>query len=331
MKNKWIYVCMIIVVLVGLEGVVHRRDVDRSGEKAVMSVGSMKGPTTLGLLPLMEKQKAGEAKGDYSFAMVTGADELLPMMIRGELDCALVPANVAAVLYQRMEGDLSVIDVNTLGVLYLVSGDERIQDMKDLQGRTVYLTGKGTSPDFVFQYLMQANGISPEDVKLEYKSEATEVAVLLADRPEAAGILPQPFATAACSQNPALSEVLDLTEQWEQVQGEAGSSLVTGVTVVRKSFLEEHPKAVKTFLEEHRESTSYMKEYVEEGAALAVASGIIAKEPLAVNALPKCNLVCLTGAEMKQALQGYLEVLYGFSAESVGGALPADEFYYEGQ
>lgn len=298
-------------------------------ESALVRVGSMKGPTTLGLLPLMEHHQDGEAEGSYQITVVTTADELLPMVIRKELDIALVPANVAAVLYERTEGQVAVIDINTLGVLYMVSGDTSVESMADLKGRTIYLTGKGTTPDFVLQYLLAANGVGLDQVTLEYKSEATEVAVLLANEPDAVGVLPQPFSTAACAQNKALAEVLDLTAQWQQVQEEGGSSLVTGVTVVRKGFLEEHSAAVELFMAEHAASAAYVKENVEAAAALAVEAGIIAKESLAVKALPKCNITYLDGKEMRQALEGYLKVLYELSPEAVGGKLPGEEFYYE--
>lgn len=297
-------------------------------EKTLIRIGSLKGPTSIGLLFLMESDEQGEAANDYEFQMVTGADELLPLMVKGDLDIALVPANVAGVLYNKTQGGITVIDINTLGVLYMVSGDGSIEKMSDLKGKTVYLTGKGTTPDYVMQYLLSQNGMSTADCTLEYKSEATEVAAVLAENPDAVGLLPQPFVTVACAQNEALSIVLDMNEEWNKVQGEGGSSMVTGVTVVRNQFLEEHEEAVKLFLEEHEKSTQTINEDTAAGAALAVKAGIIAKEPIAGKAIPKCNIVCITGAEMKQALSGYLQVLYEQSPESVGGAMPEDGFYY---
>lgn len=298
-------------------------------EKVTVRVGALKGPTSMGLLFLQEETENGEADELYEFSMMTAADELLPLMVKGELDIALVPANVASVLYQKTNGGVSVIDINTLGVLYMVSGDTSIDSVDDLQDKTIYLTGKGTTPDYVLQYILQANGLTDSDYSLEYKSEATEVAALLAESPEAIGLLPQPFVTAACAQNEALAVVMDMNEQWEAVQGEGGSRLVTGVTVVRNEFLQENEEAVKTFLAEHKESTQSINEDAEKGAQLAVEAGIVAKEAIAQKAIPNCNITYIDGAEMKQALSGYLQVLYDQDPESVGGALPGDDFYYE--
>lgn len=301
---------------------------DADYEAVDIKIGSLKGPTSMGLVYLMDLADKGETDNNYTFTMAVAADELLPKMISGDLDIALVPANVASVLYNKTEGAVSVIDINTLGVLYMVSGDDSISSMADLSGKTLYLTGKGTTPDYVLQYLLTKSGLTTDDLTLEYKSEATEVAALLAENPDAIGLLPQPFVTAASMQNEALSVVLDMTEEWAAVQGEDGSSLVTGVTVVRNEFLQQHKDAVSKFMEEHKKSAAYANENVEAAAELVAANGIVEKAQVAAKAMPYCNIVYIDSDDMKQALSGYLEVLYEADASSVGGNLPADDFYY---
>ena len=321
-------ITLVIMALLLLMGAILGFGGCAKQEAVQIRVGSLKGPTSMGLLYMMEDMEAEKTKNNYDFKMVTAADELLPLMVKGELDIALVPANVASILYNKTQGGVCVIDINTLGVLYMVSGDTSIMNMTDLKGKTIYLTGKGTTPDYVLQYLLSQNGMSTSDCTLEYKSEATEVAALLAERPDAIGLLPQPFVTAACAQNEALSIVLDMNEQWELVQGDGGSRMVTGVTVVRREFLKENPKAIEQFLEEHAKSTEAINANPQEGAGLVVEAGIIGKEPIAVKALPYCNIVSITGEDMKQALSGYLQVLYEQSPEAVGGSLPQEDFYY---
>ena len=303
---------------------------DTSYESVEVKIGSLKGPTSMGLVYLMDQAEKGESANQYEFTMAAGADELLPSVISGDLDIVLVPANVASVLYNKTEGGVSVIDINTLGVLYMVSGNADIKEMADLAGKTVYLTGKGTTPDYVTQYLLAENNLTDE-VTLEYKSEATEVAAMLVEDTDAIGVLPQPFVTAACAQNENLSVVMDLTKEWAAIQGEGGSQLVTGVTVVRNDFLNENQAAVDKFLEEHKASAAYANENVEEAAGLVVAAGIMEKAAVAAKAMPNCNITYIDGTDMKTALSGYLEVLYNQDAGSVGGALPAEDFYYNAQ
>lgn len=300
-------------------------------DAVTIRIGSLKGPTSLGLLDLMDRASRDETYDHYEFQMTVGADELLPLMIKGDLDIALVPANVAAVLYQRTDGGVTVIDINTLGVLYMVTGSDQISSVTDLKGKTVYLTGKGTTPEASLRYILEANGLTEEDVTLEFKSEATEVAAILAEDPSAIGLLPQPFVTAACMQNENLKTVLDLNEEWVHVQNElqggTGNGMVTGVTVSRKDFLEENPEAIATFLEEHAASAAAVNDDPSAGSVLAVEAGIVAKEPIALKAIPQCNITCITGEEMKEALSEYLEVLNGFNAELIGGNMPGDDFY----
>ncbi|RHR46707.1 ABC transporter substrate-binding protein [Clostridium sp. AF18-27] len=296
--------------------------------QAGVRVGSLKGPTSMGLVYLMDKAQKGETENHYEFTMTGAADELVGKIASGDLDIALIPANVASVLYTKTQKNVTVLDINTLGVLYVVASDDSITSVADLKGKTVYMTGKGTTPEYVMNYLLKENGLAAGDVDLQFKSEATEVASLLKENPDAIGVLPQPFATAACIQNEALKPVVDLTEAWNALNQDSGSMLVTGVTIVRSDFMRENRAPIQMFLEDHKESAQYAVDHVDETAELVAAAGIVEKAPIAKKALPYCNIVCMTGQEMKDALSGYLNVLYEQDAKSVGGQLPGDEFYY---
>lgn len=298
-------------------------------ESVTIRVGSLKGPTSMGLVHLMDLNDSTETENSYEFTMETDASALLPLLIKGDLDIALIPANLAATLYQKMDGELKVLDINTGSVLYLLSGNSKISKISDLKGKTIYLPGKGTTPDYVLSYLLKANGLTENDVTVEYKSEATEVAAALSQDKEACGLLPQPFATSACIQDPDLGVRIDIGEEWKFV--EKDSSVVTGVTVVRSSFLKSHPQAVSTFLKEQEASAEYANTETESAAELVVKYGILAKAAIAQKAMPLCSITYIDGKEMKTALSGYLTVLYDMQPESVGGKLPGDDFYYEAE
>ena len=301
---------------------------EESSDDTVVRVGGLKGPTTMGLVKLMDDAKNGTAANNYEFTMVT-ADELTGLVASGKVDIALLPANVASVLYHKTEGKVSVIDINTLGVLYLVSGDSSISSIENLSGKTVYLPGKGTTPEYVLRYLISASGLSDDAVTLEFKSEASEVAAVLAEDPNAIGLLPQPFVTSAIAQNDSLSVVLDLTKVWDSLQEDGSNSrLVTGVSIVNNEFLAAHKDLVDTFLTEHEASIAYTAADPEGAAALIEKAGIVAKAAIAQKALPACNITYLDGQDMKDALNGYLSVLLSQNPQSVGGSLPEDDFYY---
>lgn len=311
------------------DGAVQTDSPSIPSDDTVIRVGGLKGPTTMGLVKLMDDADKGLSENNYEFTMVTAADELTALVAGNQVDIALLPANVAGILYQKTEKNISVIDINTLGVLYLVSSDTSIKSIEDLAGRTVYLPGKGTTPEYALRYLIGAAGLTETDVTLEFKSEATEVASILAEDPSAIGLLPQPFVTVALSQNEALSIVLDLTQCWDSLQpSESPSRLVTGVTIVNNDFLSGHRELVDSFLKEHEASILFTQQDPETAAALIAQAEIVPKAALAQKALPYCNIHFLGGDDMKNALEGYLNVLLEQNPVSVGGALPDDAFYY---
>lgn len=288
----------------------------------------MKGPTTMGMVKLMSDAEAGTTRHNYQVDMYATAQEILPLMVKGEIDVAMLPANVAGNLYNQTEGKVQVAAINTLGVLYVVETGDTIHSVADLKGKTIYSTGKNNTPEYTLNYILSQNGIDPAtDVTIEYKSEATEVTAMLAEAGEGAvAVLPQPYVTIASTQNENLRVALDLTEEWDKVNAE--STLVTGVLVVNSDFAKENEAAFAEFLEDYAASIEYVNANVAEAAELVANYGIVPKAAVAEKALPACNIVYIAGEEMKADLQGYLQVLYDQNPDSVGGALPGDDFYY---
>lgn len=299
-----------------------------------VNVLALKGPTAMGMVSLMDQADQGEITEEtYDFQIVASPDEVSPAIAQGTADIAAVPANLASVLYQKTNGGVQVLTINTLGVLYLVENGDQVQSVSDLKGKTIYASGKGATPEYALNYILKENGLTPgEDVQIEWKSEHAECVAALAEHEDAAALLPQPFVTTAQSKNDSLRVALDLTEEWDKIQKDNGgnSSLVTGVTVVRTEFAQEHPEIVEDFMERYQESVSYVNEHIEEAAKL-IGDYDIVPEEIAKKALPECNIVYIDGAEMKEKLSGYLEVLEQENPQAVGGALPADEFYYDAE
>jgi len=290
--------------------------------EGTVRVGSLKGPTTMGLVNLMNEVENGEKSG-YLFEMQSQPDVILGKLVKGDLDIALIPANLAAIAYNKTEQGVRAIDINTLGVLYCVTADESIKSVKDLAGKTLLSTGQGATPEYAINFLLDKNEVT--DCSIEFKSEATEIAALLKNDPNQIAVLPQPFVTAAIAQNDQLKVAFSLTDEWDAAAPD--SKLLTGVTVVRKDFLEANADKVEAFIEDHKSSTEKANADIEGTSELIAKYGIIAKAPIAAKAIPNCNIVAITGDEMKTDLSGYLQVLFDQNPKSVGGKLPGDDFY----
>lgn len=304
---------------------------DAAEEPVAVRAAALKGPTAMGLVKFMSEVDAGNLKDeDYSFRIVASADEVAPLISKSEVDIAAVPANLASVLYNKTSGAVRVIAVNTLGVLYICELGDTVSTVADLRGKTIFSAGKGATPEYALEYVLRANGLDPTtDVTIEWKSEHAECVAALAQNANAIAMLPQPFVTTAQAKNDQIRVALDLNQEWAaacKAEGRDGK-LITGVAVVRSEFADAHPEAVDAFLGHYRESVEFVNANTDEAAAL-VGGYEIVPEAVAKKALPACNITFVDGADMKEQLGGYLEVLADQNADAVGGKLPGDDFYY---
>lgn len=290
-------------------------------------VMALKGPTAMGMVQLMD---AAEGEESYEFTLAASPDEVTPKLVQGEIDIAAVPANLSSVLYNNTDGQIQVLAVNTLGVLYIVENGDSIQSVSDLAGKTIYASGKGSTPEYALNHILSENGIDPQkDVTIEWKAEHSECVAAISSKEGGIAMLPQPFVTTAQLKNDSIRTALDLTQEWEALQkdGVASSAMITGVAVVRSDFAAEHPEAVSAFLDAYQESVAYVNANTQEASALIEKYDIV-PAAVAAKALPYCNITFIEGEEMKGKLSGYLEVLFNQNPKAVGGTLPAEDFYF---
>lgn len=293
-------------------------------EPVSASVIAMSGPTGMGMVQMMKEADNGNiTSNDYDFSIITAIDEVTPKIVSGEAAFATVPANVASVLYNNSSA-VEVLAINTLGVLYVVEHGDSIQSVADLEGKTIYAAGKGATPEYALNYILEQNSIA-DSVTIEWKSEQAEVVSVLATEENAIGLLPQPFVTTAQINNENLQVALDLTEEWDAIATEG--KLLTGVLLGNSAFVEENPTVVEDFLSLYETSIDYVNNNVPEAANLVGEYGIVTAE-VAELAIPYCSISYIDGADMKTALSGYLQVLFDANPASIGGAMPDDSFYY---
>lgn len=287
---------------------------------------TLMGPTGMGMAKLIDDDNNQKAAYNYTFTVASAPDQISAEVIKGNFEIAAVPVNLASVLYNKTGGAVQVAGVNTLGVLYILENGNTIGSVADLKGKTIYATGQGANPEYTLRYILSKNNIDPDkDVTIEFLAEHAELASKMAAGEVAVGMLPEPNVTSAMVQNADLRIALDLTEEWGKV---ADAELVQGCIIVNKTFAEEHPAAVKTFLEEYGASVKFVNENIDEASALIEAAGIVPKAAIAKRAIPNCNIVLVTGDEMKPMVSGMLKVLFEAAPASVGGQLPDDGLYY---
>lgn len=300
-------------------------------EQTDVKVIALKGPTGMGLSKLMSESNQGNTGSNkYEFTLAGAIDEVTARLLKGEVDLAAVPANLASVLYNKTQGKIEVVAINTLGVIYIVEKGNAVHSVADLKGKTIFASGKGATPEYGLNYILSANGIDPiKDVDIQFKSEHAECVAALAASPSGIAMLPEPFVTTSQMKNPDIHVVLDLTEEWDKLQKgtDSPSAMITGVIVGTRDFLENNPEAVSLFLDQYRESVEYVNENVSEAAKIIGGYGIV-PQAVAEKAIVNCNIVFIEGNMMKSQLGGYLAELFRQNPAAVGGKLPDDGFYY---
>ena len=281
-------------------------------------VAALAGPTGMGLAYMMQ-----DMQDRYTVELFTAPDQVTAKIINGEVDIAAVPINLASVLCKKTEGKVNVIAINTLGVLYVLENGNTINSIADLAGKTIWSTGEGSTPEYILNYLLEANGLT-DSVKVEYISDNAELIAKLADGSAEVALLPEPHVSIATAQNKNVRVALKVNDLWSEKND---TKLLQGVYIVRSDYLASNKEQVDAFLKDAAESAKKVVSE-EDAAAVVVAQGIIGKEPIAKRAIPNCNITLITGSEMKVSVSAMLKVLFDANPKSIGGAMPGDDFYY---
>ena len=286
----------------------------------------MSGPTGVGAAKLMADQETAAAPVIANAEVVADNEAVKNALINGDADIAAIATNMAATLNNKTDGGLQVLAINTLGVLYILEKGDSVQSMADLKGKTVYATGQGANPEYILNYLLTENGVAPADVDIQWLT-AQEIIAKMTTEEAAICMLPVPAATTLMMKDADVRQAISLSEEWDKL---GKGALAQGCIVARTEFVQENPEAVANFLKAYEESIQYMNnETVREDAAALVAQyEITANAQIAAKAIPQCNLVFITGQEMKDILVQFYDVLFQANAAAVGGAMPADAFYY---
>ncbi len=283
-----------------------------------VKVAALAGPTGMGLAYMMQ-----DMKDKYNVELFTAPDQVTAKIVNGEIDISAVPINLASVLYNKTNGGVKVIAVNTLGVLYFLENGNSVQSIADLAGKTIYATGQGSTPEYILNYLLAANGLT-DSVQVEYIADNTELIAKLADGTVQIALLPEPHVSVATAKSSDVRIALKVNDLWNEKND---TQLVQGVYVVRTEYLESHKDQVDAFISD-AEASALKVVSAEDAAKVIVEQGIIPKEPIAKKAIPNCNITLVKGAEMKAYVSAMLKVLFDANPKSVGGNLPDDAFYY---
>ncbi len=306
------------------------RDLNGSPDPCDVRVGLIMGPPSMGLSQFIVAAQAGKTTNNFTFEP-NGVDYvgLSALFNKGDYDICTLPSNIGPILYNNKElkNEYQVISINNLGVLYVMTNDASLSTLDDLKGRTVYSYGEGGTPEYTIEALLKKNGLEGT-FNLEFKSSPLEVLNMMQQQENCVAILPQPFVSLAKILVNPLYIPVDITVEWDKAFADTGSQAVTTTTIVNKKFAEEHEQAVVEYLNMAGQSVTWSLANMGDAAALQEELGTFLNNSVALDAMPYISMVNLTGEDMRTALSGFLNELYLANPDSIGGAMPGEDFYY---
>lgn len=328
MKKRLFLIITVLVMALSLVSC-NEKAPAYDAEKEI-SVMVLNGTTGFGAAKLIDDSKNGTAALNYKFSVESDASAVNAALINGSVDIAALPTNAAAVVYNKTQGGVKVAAVNTLGVLYVVENGDTVKSFSDLKGKTLYVPGQGSNPEYITAYLCEKNGLKVgEDITLDFTYNApADLRTAVASGKVELAVLPEPMVTIAKSANDKLNTALDLTAEWDKVAQK--DSLMQGCIVVSKKFAEENPNELNKFLEEYSASVTFVNENPKEASEMIAEHGIFEKAAVAQKAIPGCNLCYISGDSMKKSLSTFFNIMFDADSKSVGGAVPSDDIYYLG-
>lgn len=311
MKKVLIFVLAVVLAIGMLSACAS--DAGYSEDKP-LSVATLAGPTGMGMIEIIKSD-------EYDVQVFTAPDQITPKIINGEVDVATIPSNLASVLYNKTQGAIKVVGVNTMGVLYILENGDTVNSISDLEGKTIYATGQGATPEFVLNEVLAQNGVN---ATVQFMGAHADLANAMAAGDVTLALVPEPFVSVVMAKNKDVKVKVDINELWKEA---TGSDLPMGVTIVSKE-LSENNAAMQKLIEDYSASVEYVTSNTENAAADIEESGIIGSADIAKNAIPRCAISFVTGQEAKGMLEEYFSKMFESAPASIGGSLPDDEFYY---
>lgn len=280
-------------------------------------VATLAGPTGMGMIQMFGNPA-------YDISLLTSPDEITPKIISGEVSVATIPSNLAAVLYNKMKGGISIVAVNTMGVLYILENGDTVSSVEDLAGKTIYATGQGSTPEYALNKILEANGL--DDVDVEYMGAHADLANAMAAGEVKLALLPEPYVSTVLAKNPDVSVKIDINKEWQKIFGE-DAGMPMGVTVVSNDFAA-NKADMDQLIADYSASVDYVTTDTDAAAADIVAQGIVGAEAVAKSAIPRCGISFITGEQCKTILDDYFDVMFESNPDSLGGAIPDDAIFY---
>ena len=307
----WIPIFLIFVIILA-----------KKPEEKKINVAVLNGPSCIPISFMME-ENSNSTKSKYVFEKFANPQAVLPKMVKNEIDIAFMPLNVAAKAYNLSE-KIKCVAICGNGNLSLVTKDENIKQFSDIKDKEVFVAGQGSTPEYMFLYLLNQNGIK---ANLNFSVPTANIPSYLIENQIDYAVLPEPFATIATNKDSNLKKAIDLQEEFKKFNKEFENYPLT-VIVCTKEFTKKNPTLVKDFLDEYKKSLENTLNHPK------IAAEYTQKHELGLNAqivekiIPYSSYVYVPAKEAKEQIYNLLNIFQQIDKKSIGPKLPDDNFFY---
>lgn len=314
---------LVIILLLGL--LAGCTTEESAGQPIDVTIAGLKGPTSIGMIKMFDKVSLQGDKYNVEYIAEGAPDSLTGKIINGDIQISSLPINLASVLYNKTQGKVQLLAVNTIGNLYIV-GSEDLDSIEDLDGKTLGMSAKGSTPDYAMNYILKENGLEGK-TELDYAHDHASLAQTVIAEDTKFALLPQPFVTQTMMKNENVKMLIDLNEAWGHATNES-SELYTGCIVVNKEFAENNPDFIRDFLKEYEESVNWVLANPKDASLLVEKHEVMPSAQLVEKAIPYCGITFQKARDAKEGLNAFYKILFDSNPASIGGKMPDDEFYF---
>ena len=331
MRHKYftqnrLHIFILIALFMVFIGNVTAEGTKEQTKKLDITVAVFKGPSGIAAAKLLGDNFQPGSNVNIKYLTLSSPMEAVAKMTSAEVDAVFLPVNMAAKLYTKGPR-FKLAAVSGLGSLFMISTDNSINNWIDLKGKTIYLTGKGATPDYLLRYLLLENGLDPEkDVILDFSAQAPQIAqLMIAGRVETA-FIPQPFVLQIETQSEKAKTVLNPQEELFRIRGGEKAFPFTAF-VISPELYENRPEAAAALMEALGQSINWTLKNPEAASVIIENFGIMSAS-IAEKAIPVSGIKYIPAMQAKESIEDFLSMMLELDPVSVGGNLPDEGFYF---
>lgn len=292
----------------------------------VIRIGILDGPSAVSFIQLIDKQTVLNGK-KVEIIMKSEPQQIQALMMRNELDFAILPTVMAANLYNKGV-HFKIVSIPIWGTLYVMTNKNDSASYTQLNSKTIGVFGQGATPDILLQGFIKYNNL--QNVKISYNfTTNNDIAQALLQKKINYAVVSEPLVSSLLFRDKNISIVSPLN--FENFISNTNVDIFAQTAfLINENFMKEYDRhVIKQLINLYTNSCDFVNENPEEAAKLLVKHRIVSKIEVARLSLPLCNIRYRGAFAVEDELMRYLRIFYEYNPKSIGGKIPNRNIIYQ--